>query len=80
MGTMVDTDHRMAEALRVLLGFAISDMPEWAPQEAIDARHKAIIEASFVLAVYDAAEPVAVAPMPRTVLREHADRLLALAS
>ena len=80
MTSMVDNQNRMAEALRVLVGYAVRDMPEWASQDALDARHRAITEASFVLSEYDAAEPAVVAMPHRVVLRERTDAPLALAS
>jgi hypothetical protein len=81
---MVDIEARLAEALRVVLGFAVADTPEWAPQGALDARQRAYVEAHFALALYDEQEPAVVTALsPPVVVRDAAgscDGALALAS
>jgi hypothetical protein len=82
MATFVDTESRLAEALRVLLGFAIADTPEWITDSALAARNRAYTEAAFVLDEYDEREPAVVTAMPSSVVRGVAPSgdVLALAS
>jgi hypothetical protein len=56
MSTMLDTEARLADALRVLLPFAIVDEPEWAPKDALVSRRLAYANAALALHDYDEAQ------------------------
>lgn len=51
--TVVDTEDRLADALRTLVVFAVDDCPEWAPKDALAARHVAYTRAVLALDEYD---------------------------
>lgn len=53
MATVVDTADRLADALRILLPFAVADEPEWAPQADLASRHVAYAMALLALEQYD---------------------------
>lgn len=49
----VDTETRLADALRVLLPFAVTDEPEWLPERDLAARRVAYAMAALALADHD---------------------------
>jgi hypothetical protein len=55
MSTAVDTEARLADALRVLLPFAVADEPEWAPERELASRRIAYAMAALALADHDEA-------------------------
>jgi hypothetical protein len=76
MATMVDTqEYRLAEALRAVLSYAVKDVPSWAPQDALDARHRTYTAAQCALLDYDEREPVLMEPM--SVVLDHGTSALA---
>jgi hypothetical protein len=64
MSTMVDTQDRLADALRVLLPFAVADEPEWLPESDAAARRIAYAMAALALSEHDEGRPGEVAPAP----------------
>jgi hypothetical protein len=55
MAVTVDTESRLADALRVLLPLAVADEPEWAPEADLAARRIAYGMAALALMEHDEA-------------------------